>query len=70
MLPDYTVTGYTADADVWCPACLPYDPEGVDAEGNPVTPIFADSEFDCPQYCCACGAALEVTVIGEEEEEE
>lgn len=61
----YDVTGYVADADTFCPRCLPYDPEGTDSEGSPVHPIFRDSEWDRQPYCAVCGEPIDCRVIGE-----
>lgn len=52
------VIGYAADADIWCPQCLPYDTDGTDSEGNEVQPVFEDEEVDSPLHCCKCGAFL------------
>ena len=61
----HDVVGYAADADVWCTRCLPYDPEGLDGEGNPVAPVFAGSAWDYQPVCGGCGGELDVVVIGE-----
>lgn len=63
----YDVVGYAADADIYCADCLPYDPEGEDSEGNPVTPIFADDEFDYQPCCSMCGAEIECVMIEAED---
>lgn len=54
----HEVVGYTADADVWCPDCLPYDTDGRDSEGNDVHPIFAGDEKADEEYCNACRCKL------------
>lgn len=61
------VVGYTANADTWCPWCVPYDPDGKDGEGNPVYPIFSDSEWDYPVHCRGCGAFLKTRLTAEGE---
>lgn len=54
----WDVVGYTADVDVWCPDCLPFDAEGEDSEGNPVHPIFAVDEGAEVETCNVCRAKL------------
>jgi len=69
-MKSYDVLGYTADADCYCEACatLKYggtDADTLDSEGNGLGAIFADSEWDTPAHCCACGAFLSVCLTGD-----
>lgn len=41
------------DCEVYCEDCLP---DGVDVNGDDVSPIFADSTWDTPPVCTMCGA--------------
>lgn len=60
----WDIVGYTADADLWCPACATatYAPDGAaevpedaeDGEGNLVHPIFASDELEPGDRCGAC----------------
>lgn len=59
------VVGFTADADTWCPACLPYPEDGEDSEGNGIGAIFDESEWDSPVHCTACHALLETALTAE-----
>lgn len=72
----HEVTGYAADADVWCIDCANARYFGRDAaderdgylhgcdnEGNLITPVFLSSEWDCPLVCNACGDDIDCTVI-------
>ena len=42
----------TYGSEVYCVECLP---DGVTADSEEVSPIFADSEWDCFPVCDACG---------------
>ena len=59
----WDIIGYTADADIWCPACAervygPLTDESEDHEGNPVHPIFAIDEWEYAPTCTSCREAL------------
>ncbi len=43
---------YTHDGAVYCVGCLP---DGVDPNGEEVSPIFGDAEWDYYPTCDACG---------------
>lgn len=47
-MKSYDVIGYVVDCEIYCPECAPY---GEDIESSP---IFAESETDCPNHCVAC----------------
>jgi len=56
---------FAADADLYCPTCAerlygPDRPGRRDRGGNAVHPVFADSEWDSPRHCAACGRFLHV----------
>lgn len=44
-MKSYDVIGYAVDGEIYCPRCAP------DVESSP---IFAESETDCPNHCIAC----------------
>jgi hypothetical protein len=57
----YDIIGYTADAAVWCHACLKgagYEPDGYDHEGNDVHPIFAGMDNADEEACEHCHEKL------------
>jgi len=59
---DYEAVVY--DCEVYCVSCLP---GGVDVEGDDVSPIFADSEWDYYPVCAECGEVhnyINLTVEG------
>jgi hypothetical protein len=59
--------GFTANADVWCPACaetiypgLTVDGQSAtDDEGNEIYPIFVGDEGWADDRCARCGELLE-----------
>lgn len=40
------------NSKIYCTECLP---SGINAKNEDVTPIFADSEWECAPVCCECG---------------
>jgi hypothetical protein len=57
------VIGYTADADIWCPACAeevygPLTEDTEDREGNLIYPIFAVGEWKDTPICNSRREAL------------
>lgn len=49
------------DGEIFCIACLP---DGVNADSDEVSPIFAGSEWGYIPVCCECGTEHDyVTVI-------
>lgn len=67
----YEVTGYTADADIYCVPCATkiYGPnmdQAIDREGNPVNVVFLGTETEYMQHCAECGEEVETSVINRE----
>ena len=56
----FDVIAYAEDGALYCEDCF----EG-DADGEDVSPVFGDTEFDCPQCCSACGSDLEVQLTSD-----
>ena len=56
----FDVLGYAEDGALYCPDCF----EG-DEEGDEVSPVFGETEFDCPQCCSTCGDDLEVQLTSD-----
>lgn len=68
----YDVVGYAYEADIHCPGCARERfPDGnldahhedldcpKDSEGDPVTPVFADSDTpDAGEFCGTCGECI------------
>lgn len=65
-MKDYTIIGYSYESDVHCVACAvatfgsPWlnREDTLDADGNPVCPIFAGDEGLAGSACGDCGEAL------------
>ncbi len=57
------IIGYAYEADVHCADCAKVRFNGrldlaVDAEGNPVHPIFSTDEKEHPLHCADCGLLI------------
>jgi hypothetical protein len=55
---DYEAVGYRSE--IYCIDCLP---SGVDIQGEDVTPVFADSEWNYYPVCTMCGCEHDYVVL-------
>jgi hypothetical protein len=62
-LKSWSYAGYTYDGDTYCTNHLP---AGVDKDGDDVSPIFADSEWDYYPCCAECGAVFDYVNLTDE----
>jgi hypothetical protein len=58
-MKSWTIIGFTANADIWCPPCAdatfgPDAADRIDGEGNTVNPIFASDEIEPGEACNQC----------------
>ena len=80
-MKSYTIVGWTYEAGIHCNNCAKerfavsrvsdsgVELIGTDREGNSISPIFADSEFDYIPHCEDCSELINASVIEEESRE-
>ena len=58
----FTVLGYSANDEVFCPACLRsttgLGPSDTDYNGRPILPLYAADATVQEECCTYCGASL------------
>ena len=58
----FTVLGYSANDEVFCPACLKsttgLGPSDIDYNGRPILPLYAADATVQEESCTYCGTSL------------